>query len=48
MSNQENDKIIEAAYEKAGERGLGPMIDDGAIVFDLESAYIYLTEGDLP
>lgn len=48
MSCLENDKIIEAAYEKAHEKGYGPAIDDGALVFDLESAYEYLTNGDLP
>ena len=39
---------IEAAYEKAHEKGCGPAIDDGALQFDLESAYEYLTTGDLP
>lgn len=48
MSYLENDKIIEAAYEKACEKGYGPAIDDGEIHFDLESAYHYLNTGELP
>jgi len=48
MSCQENDKIIEAAYERTCEAGYGPWIDDGYLCMDLEAAFEYLTNGNLP
>jgi len=47
MSCHENDKIIEAAYEKAEEEGFSLLLQEGSICFDLESAYHYLTTGEL-
>ncbi len=46
MSSQENDKIIECAYEKASEGGYSPWIDDGYVLFDLEGALHYLETGE--
>lgn len=46
MSNHENEKIIEHAYEHACEKGYGPYIDDGLVLFDLEGACHYLGTGE--
>lgn len=46
MSNSENERIIESAYERACERGYGPYIDDGLVRFDLEGACHYLETGE--